>query len=170
MEIAGPIIDNVRFQSKGSFLEEMYLNLLTKASIQDTIHLVHPSFAHKLNQLSHDECILLYFMKHDQQYTGTSRISTTYDGKVTGYLGSKFEIPEEQLKKLIYPQNIAIYLDNLSSLDLVDELQNQGETTSTIRTDIRIMTLSHTGKIFTDACIPNDLDLSKYLHITGLPA
>ena len=60
-----PIIDKLTYLEEGE-LSKLFINLLTKASFEETVKFVHPSYINILSNLSSDEAkILEYFYKYD---------------------------------------------------------------------------------------------------------
>ena len=57
-----PIIDKLTYLNQKE-LSEAFINLLTKASFEETLNLVHPSFINILNNLSADEAKILFYLK-----------------------------------------------------------------------------------------------------------
>ena len=58
-QIAGPILQNLRFMVDGDILTEMYLNLLARAIDRDRVGEANPAFVKIIEQLCPDEALLL---------------------------------------------------------------------------------------------------------------
>lgn len=62
-EIIGlPVVDKLTYMSKTE-VAEAFLNLLTKASFEETLELVHPSYINILETISTDEAKILFYLK-----------------------------------------------------------------------------------------------------------
>jgi len=97
-------------------LSELFLNLLTSASNQDTVNLAHPSFVRIIDCLSPDEAqMLLHFRKRDSVYGVGWRVVLNATGK-----REEFGSPYGQLAHgLRFPQNMEVYIPNLEGLGIL---------------------------------------------------
>lgn len=140
-----PILDKLTYLQENE-LSEAFINLLTKASYAKTFNLVHPSFINILNNLSVDEAkILLYYKNHTRIpfidiyiYSKLSSINTKNKKiksreELKESISKLFEPSENAYIKwawnltliqkevdLIFPENIDIYIENLSRNGLIE--------------------------------------------------
>lgn len=65
-QIAGPILQNLRFMVDGDILTEMYLNLLARAIDRDRVGEANPAFVKIIEQLCPDEALLLLKIRNSK--------------------------------------------------------------------------------------------------------
>lgn len=113
-EIGIPILNKFSYVSNEE-LSNLYIELLAKASNQQTSDLVHPSFIKIIESLSPDEALIL------KTILGKSYIPYI---RIIGDIGDFRTIVVEDLiaffpeATLIYPQNIKAYISNLVALGI----------------------------------------------------
>jgi len=114
-ELGVPIAERLAYVTNPS-LCDLYLNLLAKASAEETAFLAHPGFATMVACLSPDEAELLPFLQRELPYLEarlTSRVTgswRTLNPILTGL---------EDEDGLVFPENIVAYLSNLEGLGLI---------------------------------------------------
>jgi len=143
-----PIIDKLVYLDENE-LAEAFINLLTKASFDETLKLVHPAFVSILNNLSSDEAKILFHYKNTDRIPFIDYYIHRYIEKIKkpDYYGTEGVKSREQLKELInystqnkedtyikaaynltgiekevelmYPENIDLYIDNLEFNGLI---------------------------------------------------
>ena len=135
-----PIIDKLTYLNQKE-LSEAFINLLTKASFEETIHLVHPSFANILNNLSADEAKILFYLKDEHKvlfidihvdrgrsYNKKSKIlSGSRAGEEIEYQAidsatyriARYLTGLEESVAIDFPENIPLYLENLEHNGLI---------------------------------------------------
>jgi hypothetical protein len=109
-----PVLEKLTYTTQKD-LSEAFINLLTKASFEETIHLVHPSFISVLDNISSDEAKLLFQLKNEwslpflevesywnpkEKLQGKAGYTKTHLTSLTGW---------EKMFNLEYPQNINLY-------------------------------------------------------------
>jgi hypothetical protein len=140
-----PIIEKLT-QIGQNELSESFLNLLTKASFEETSNLVHPAFISILNNLSADEAKILFYyhkkkripylslyihrykegiQKPDDAVKNkehiTKMIDFAFQERETIYIPYVERLTGiENEVELIYPSNIKLYLDNLHHNGLIE--------------------------------------------------
>lgn len=141
-----PIIEKLT-QIGQNELSESFINLLTKASFEETANLVHPAFITILNNLSADEAkILFYYHKKkripylnfyvhrykekiqkledsapNNQKNIRHIIDYTFQDRESVYIPYAERLTGiENEVELIYPKNISLYLDNLHHNGLIE--------------------------------------------------
>ncbi|HCJ6470983.1 TPA: DUF4393 domain-containing protein [Acinetobacter baumannii] len=135
-EIALPIIEKLSYVSNEE-LRDLYIELLTKASIKDMNDKAHPSFVNIINNLSPDEAILLKILSsinniHSSSFDNNPLHRTrTFEKSFRG---------KEEFEKIVFPQNLRAYLENFVSLGLisiVDDNSSQVDNLKKIEKYIR---------------------------------
>lgn len=158
-----PIIDKLTYLDQNE-LAETFINLLTKASFDETLKLVHPTYISILNNLSADEAKILFHFKD------SLRIPFV-DFYVHRYV-EKFEKPEfyddkgiksrEQIKQMIdySTQNKEdVYIKAAWTLT---GIENSIELMFSENIDLYIENLEHNGLISYERDIINKDDLETY--------
>lgn len=161
-QVVVPIVEGLIMSYEGSLLSEMFLNLLTNAVSSDGQNLAHPAFPLIINQLSHDEAKILYFLK-----------KTTYinrERSVINYEKDEWFSPEKlddifPYQELMYPKQFDEYFYHLKGLSLVIEpkienstfeYDDKGKQTGVI--ELFEKRLTNFGELFAKACIPDSFD------------
>lgn len=117
-QIGTPLIEKLSYTTNDE-ISNLFTNLLAKASSTDTVNLAHPGFIQLIERLSVDEArLLLHLNKKDTIPCISLRAHMTDDKGFIEILRNgtmlQFEI------ELLFPQNIKTYLDNLSSMGVLD--------------------------------------------------
>ncbi|MEH1009440.1 Abi-alpha family protein [Winogradskyella sp. ECml5-4] len=143
-----PIIDKLTYLDENE-LAETFINLLTKASFEETLSLVHPAYISILNRLSVDEAKILFHFKNQSRipfidiyihrYIENIKKPDFFDKKG---VKSKAQIKQmidystqdkqstslkaawnltgiENQVELLFPKNIDIYIENLELNGLI---------------------------------------------------
>ena len=117
-QIGTPLIEKLSYTTNDE-IADLFTNLLTKASSTKTVNLAHPSFVQLIERLSVDEARIIKhlinmdivpcitFRAHMKENKGF--IEILKNGKML-----QFEI------ELLFPTNITTYLDNLTSMGIID--------------------------------------------------
>lgn len=156
--IAGPILENLRYSADDSVLTECFINLLAKAIDRNKQDQAHPGFIKTLENLSPDEVLLVYVLsKKDLEIVDTMELDRIQN-QFKNLVQEKSDVPVDELQ---YPTNFEIYYTHLDALGLVtwpvykqDPINNNGVQTG-IRRYSRL-TLTPYGKFFVKACVPED--------------
>ena len=145
-QIAGPILQNLRFMVDGDILTEMYLNLLARTIDRDRVGEAHPAFVKIIEQLSPDEALIILQIKRRDES------AIEFHAK---------EAPEW----LTYPGNFGMYISHLGALNLI---VTQGapdiNMSSPDPNDLYIYRNEFTkfGRVFVKACVPEDFDVADW--------
>lgn len=127
-----PVIDKLTYINQED-LSNAFVNLLVKASFEETLPFVHPAYIDILNRISADEAIILSHLKNDdnipfiniyvnkdRKYNSTSgidnlmeRAEAISDTNCGEYEFVKHLTGIESKINLNYPNNINLYLENL---------------------------------------------------------
>ena len=144
--IALPILMDLRFMEDENPLTELYLNLLARAIDKERCDEAHPAFVKIIEQMSPDEAMIMYrFRQNDSLPIPVSPGLTFY---------------ETCIPYVVHPKHTQTNLTHLLSLGLLREYRKQfrapGEDLD------HSLHLSRFGRLFVEACIPEDFDLTKF--------
>ncbi|SBV94196.1 Abi-alpha family protein [uncultured Dysgonomonas sp.] len=128
-----PVIDKLTYLNQGD-LANAFINLLSKASFEETLVFVHPAYIDILNRMSADEAIILSQIKDEEcipyidinvrknrkisdSETGINALRQKTEALMDNNCGDfeliKYLTGMEKDLNLNYPNNINIYLENL---------------------------------------------------------
>jgi hypothetical protein len=126
--VAGPVLESLRFAGSIEELRELYANLLAASMNREMGSEVHPSFVDVIKHLTPDEARIMKMFTRSPRYPVIDVIARTEtDTKTYTFNAKTIVLNHSSLGKLAGCQiegNIAVYLDNLSRLQLV-EVQDQ---------------------------------------------
>ncbi len=161
-QLAGPVLEGLRYTEEGSLTAELFLNLLARAIDRDRVDEAHPAFASIIAQLSPDEALVLYHLrKRPFKLTQTAAL----DPDVRLFSPRTTVENEFPTRELAFPNNFFMYMDHLHSLNLAGVGQ-QGNQEATYEESPRRQTgviirssiaLTPFGELFSKACVPEDL-------------
>lgn len=159
-QIVIPVLNALDLQQEDSLLSELFINLLSATIDKTKQDLAHPAFPNILNQLSHDEAIILFYLKKKHLFFnigGNVNIESDFNDN------EYFE--EDFIKdKILYPQHLLSYLKHLSSLEITNNSYiDDGMYFGGLKSNLyfprnSFMQISAFGKIFADACIPDEFE------------
>ena len=161
-QLAGPVLDGLRYVEEGSLTAELFLNLLARAIDRERVGEAHPAFASIIAHLSPDEALILYHLK---KACFNLKQSASLDSQTRLFSPRKTIANEFPTGGLAFPDNFFVYLDHLHSLNLAGAWQ-QGHQEPTYegsreqQTGVIInslITLTPFGQLFAKACVPDDL-------------
>ncbi len=118
-QIGTPIIDKLSYTTNDE-IADLFTSLLTKASSSKTVNLAHPSFIQLIERLSVDEARII---KHllNEDFIPCISLRAYMSDKKRGFIeilknGTSLQTEVE----LLFPKNISTYLDNLTSMGILD--------------------------------------------------
>ncbi|TGM82411.1 DUF4393 domain-containing protein [Leptospira mtsangambouensis] len=165
-KIIGPSLENLKYIKEDDILFESFINLITKSMDRDEYKNAHPAFPRLLEQISSDEAILLFELKN-KEFNVVDTMD--YDRTLNQFYNRKLissEIPKEKLE---FPEHIETYYAHLESLGLVswpvfkqNPIVSSGIQTGVTRYSKWLTTPF--GKIFSQACIPDEEYIMEYLR------
>ncbi len=156
-----PILEGLSLSYENSLLSEFFINLLANSIDSTKQDLAHPAFPNIIKQITHDEAVILYFLKKKayklKRQSDLNKERTLFVKEIT----LEEEIP---LDKLQFPKHIWLYMNHLNSLNLAGTYQigNQEyiydevtkEQTGVIINSVR--RLDEFGYLFAQACVPDE--------------
>ena len=163
-QIVIPTLEGLSLTDENSLLSELFINLLANSIDKTKQDLAHPAFPNIIKQLSHDEAVILYFLKKKSY-----KLKRQSDLNEEGTLFIKTTTLEEEfpLDKLQYPHHIWLYNNHLNSLNLSGtyKLHNPEylweEKPDTQRRQTGVIEqyerrLDEFGHLFAKSCVPNE--------------
>lgn len=116
-EVGTPILEKISYVTNEE-LSNMYLRLLTRASIKVTVDKAHPSFVNIINNISPDEALLL---KHYSTINAEPWIEVRRSNTKEGYFSivDNMRTNLNKIEGLIFPSNISYYVENLEGLGIL---------------------------------------------------
>jgi hypothetical protein len=117
-QIGTPLIEKLSYTTNDE-IADLFTNLLTKASSSKTVNLAHPSFVQLIERLSIDEARIIKHLKSIDIVPCITFRAHMKENK--GFIeilknGTMLQFQVE----LLFPQNITTYLDNLTSMGILD--------------------------------------------------
>lgn len=159
-QVVIPSLEGLVLSYEKTLLSEFFINLLANSVDKTKQDLAHPAFPKIIQQLSHDEAVVLYYLKKKSY-----KLKQEIDFDHSKHLFTKERIIENEfpLGKLQFPQNFFLYMDHLHSLNIAGSWQvgNQ-KIIKDKKTDEQVgvhknnsIKLTTFGKLFVEACVPD---------------
>lgn len=157
-QIAGPVLEGLKYLEPDGILAELFVNLLARAIDKDRVSEAHPAFAGVIAQLAPDEAAIVFYLGKKarllKQYTSYNSSNNTFGPHIT----QENRFP---LDRLVFPQNFFMYMDHLHSLNLAG-VWPHGNQQPTYgdggkQTGVNIVSysrLTEFGELFSKACVP----------------
>lgn len=155
-EIAGPVLEKLRFQSVDSPLTELYLNLLKRAIDKERRDEAHPAFANIIAQLSADEALFLFLLRKELLRHADQRMNR------------EVKLYEIEQQASPFADNLPMYIEHLRGLNLLAplefKLKNKPEPIFGSDSRARI------GETFFGEDGGLDIDIAEQNHVVRLSA
>ncbi len=115
-ELGVPILESLSY-IRDETLTELFLNLLSSASVEDTVSSAHPSFVHVIKNITADEArILIHIL--EVEFIPYETLRVHFKNKT--FLDDHYRCTTlEKNVELVFTQNDHIYLYNLTGLGLL---------------------------------------------------
>lgn len=126
-ELAVPILQRLQY-TRAEELVNLYVELLTKASVEDTQNTAHPGYFEVITNMSVDEARVIDFLSKNTDMVNIPyvRIKANEDGKDGVYhIEKKYVSTLPDLVTFFAPDNEEVYIENLLRLGI---LQDMGTT------------------------------------------
>ena len=117
-QIGTPIIDKLSYTTNDE-IADLFTSLLSKASSNKTVNMAHPSFVQLIERLSVDEARIIKHLLNKDYIPSISYRAHLKDNKGFHEI-LKTATSLHTDVKLLFPQNINTYLDNLVSMGILD--------------------------------------------------
>jgi hypothetical protein len=159
-QIVIPTLEGLSLTYENSLLSELFINLLANSIDSTKQDLAHPAFPTIIKQLTHDEAVILFFLKKKAY-----KIKRQYLKDESNPPINAITLEEEfPLNKLQFPQHLKLYMNHLNSLHLAgtfpigDQEYLYDETTKSQTGVITInqRCLIEFGHLFAQACVPDE--------------
>jgi hypothetical protein len=109
-QIAGPVLEAIRYEPEGSPIDEMFSELLSRSMDKERVGEAHPSYPSIIRQLSSDEAKIIKVLREK-----------TYPfiqvWKLDGPLSRLERTEADELPRgdLFFPNNVPFYIEHLNS-------------------------------------------------------
>ncbi len=122
LNVAGPLLESLRYTGHEETLSDMYANLLAASMDSRTASGAHPSFVEIIRQLTSDEARLVKLFSHDRAFPLVT-VGWRFKKEKTPLTGEQSILVNFSLlgyeAKCEFPHLTPIYLDNLCRLRLI---------------------------------------------------
>lgn len=160
-QIVIPTLEGLSLTYENTLLSELFINLLAISIDKSKQDLAHPAFPGIIKQLSRDEAVILFYLKHKNYKI---KQKSDYNEEKNQFKNKETLCEEFPMEKLDCPQNIWMNMNHLNSLNLAGTWQvGQQEVIYDKATKRQIgvfinseRRLMEFGELFANACIPND--------------
>jgi hypothetical protein len=158
-----PIIDKLTYLDENE-LAETFINLLTKASFEETLSLVHPAYIAILNRLSVDEAKILFHFKDQSRIPIIDVYIHRYieNTKKPEFFDKQGVKSKEQLKQMIDYSTQNKQSTFLKAAWNLTGIENQVELLFPKNIDIYVENLELNGLISFERTLHSQNDLEQY--------
>lgn len=164
-QIIIPVLEGLILSYENTLLSEMFVNLLANSIDKSKQDLMHPAFPKIIQQISHDEAVVLYFLKK-QSFDLVQQ--SDFDHSKNLFFNKREIKNTFPLDKLYFPKHFFLYMDHLNSLNVAGiwQIGNQepimdAEKIKQKGTLIQSkITLTQFGRLFVSSCVPDEFDLA----------
>src|SRR5258708_917818 len=162
-QIVIPTLEGLSLTGENTLLSEFFINLLANSIDKTKQDFAHPAFPNIIKQLSHDEAVILFYLKK-KNYKFKNQSDWIEEKRI---FTSQSTITEEfPMEKLNFPKHILLYMNHLASLNLAGtfEYKNQEvikDPSTQKQTGVYInyeRTLIEFGELFAMACVPEKFE------------
>lgn len=163
-QIVIPVLEGLILSYENTLLSEFFINLLANSVDKTKQNLAHPAFPKIIQQLSHDEAVILYFLKKRK-----FKVTQQFDFDHSKHLISNLRIISNEfpLNKLQFPENLFLYLDHLHSLNIAGMWKAKDEAIIDKKINDQVggyiyneISLTKFGELFVDSCVPDKFDFN----------
>lgn len=164
-QIVIPTLEGLSLSYEGTILSELFLNLLANSIDKTKQEFAHPAFPKIISELSHDEAVILYYLK---KKSFKVKQKSDYDSNERIFVNRKVIEEEFPVDKLQFPQHVWLYMNHLNSLNLagtwqVGHQEPIYDDESKKQIGVYICSerrLNEFGELFVSACVPDDFEIS----------
>lgn len=160
-QIVIPTLEGLSLTYENTLLSELFLNLLAISIDKTKQNFAHPAFPNIIKQLSHDEAVILFYLK--KRSYGISQKST-WDDERKNFKEKETVLDEFPIDKLHFSENITLNMNHLNSLNIAGTWQ-EGKQRPIVDTNTKKQIgvfidskreLTEFGQLFANACIPSE--------------
>jgi hypothetical protein len=117
--IGTPIIDRLTYITNEE-IANLFINLLAKASSSDTVNEAHPAFIHIIDRMTIDEARMIKYFS-DKSFIPFINMITKRKDRPNEFKKLAWNLTGMEMEiELLCPKNIDTYLDNFSSLKIIE--------------------------------------------------
>ncbi|SMF66255.1 protein of unknown function [Alteromonadaceae bacterium Bs31] len=161
-QISGPALRAMLFLEENNPLVSLFVNLLSKAIDKESVEEVHPSFVFVLEQISADEALLLFKLR-EVAVAGANRCHHLGSDDREPYTETITNLEKEEF---ISPDQIAMYLEHLESMNLLRQFGGDGERVEIPKEkpeweNFRWFVLTEFGSQFLRVCVPDEFSVKS---------
>lgn len=161
-QIVIPTIEGLSLSYENTLLSEFFVNLLANSIDKTKQDYAHPAFPNLIKQISHDEAVVLYFLKK-KSFKLIEQSDLSDDNR---FYGRKIVEEEFPIDKLQFPKRLWLYMNHLHSLNLAGtwEIKNQEpmyDNEKNKQIGVKIYSerkLTEFGNFFVTACVPDNFE------------
>jgi hypothetical protein len=162
-QIVIPTIEGLSLVYENTILSEFFINLLANSIDKTKEKFTHPAFPKIINELSHDEAVVLYYLK---KQPFKLKQQSDLDNEKNSFVNRTIIEEEFPIDKLQFPEDIWLYMSHLNSLNLAGTWQ-VGKQESIYDEETKKQTgvyinserrLNEFGRLFVNACVPDDFE------------
>jgi len=163
-QVVIPALEGLALSYEDTLLSDFFVNLLANSVDKTKQDLAHPAFPKIIQQISHDEAVVLYYLKK-KSYKIKEEID--FDHSKHLFTNKRIIKNEFPLDRLQFPGNFFLYLNHLHSLNIASVWQvgNQeiikdketGEQTGIYKNSNASLTTF--GKLFVESCVPDKFEI-----------
>ena len=122
-EIGVPIAEKLSYVTN-EMIGEMYLELLTRASVSHSASVAHPGFVNIIQNLSPDEAVLLQSAQHQLDGIPFVEVRFQHKGQSKWLTLHPMILQSKYYSELQYRDNLPAYVSNLEGLGIFDVQDN----------------------------------------------
>ncbi|CAA0156056.1 conserved hypothetical protein [Tenacibaculum maritimum] len=162
-QIVIPTLEGLSLSYENTLLSELFVSLLANSIDNRKQNLAHPAFPNIISQLSHDEAVILFYLKKKNWIV---KQKSDLDNEAQRFINEETTYEEFPLDKLLYPENIWVYMNHLNSLNIAGtwQVENQSpiiEDATGKQIGVNIISerkLTEFGQLFVESCVPDDFN------------
>jgi len=121
-QIAGPVLEAIRYEPENTPIDEMFSNLLSAAMDSEHVNEAHPAFPLLIRQLSSDEAMILARLRGK-----TYKYVYTLEQVNNRWQNPKIEVDELPKEGLRFPENLEFYIEHLFQMGLAARYENAAQ-------------------------------------------
>lgn len=159
-QVVIPTMEGLSLAPEDSLLSELFINLLSNSIDKNKQDLAHPAFPNIIRQMSHDEAVMIYFLKKNVRIERHKHEEDTNENTNLSYYVGANEI-------LSFPMHFDLYKEHLRSLTLLKPSRstNHFGMKGIILDNNRggnEAGLSNFGLLFAQSCVPDTFQDMKF--------
>lgn len=158
-QIVIPTLEGLSLVYENTLISELFINLLANSIDKTKQKLAHPAFPNIIKQLSHDEAVILYYLKKKNYKI---RQKSDWSEEKQLFINKETIFEEFPLEKLDFPENIWLNMNHLNSLSIAGTWQTGEQEIIMDNINNRQIgvyinserMLTDFGQLFVNSCVP----------------